>query len=261
MCCNLQSSLFNNFSICGKLYTLYLTAERSAAGMKKWEVAMKRKFLGAIIIVFISLALIGCGNSHSSAPAPIIIKTQIFSDSAIDGDILVLFGSPISSGIIAEGMTPTKQSVVAGIDPTTGDESRAFLDFPLGGPNGVPLNAGINSATLDIFIDSVSPGAAIPIRIDLVSFPPPLIATDFDRNTLVPLASLTGTLITSADVNNPVSIDVTSLMVEAQNQALPNFQIRILEDFGPVTPGLIQIDDSTGANRANFAPLLTVEFF
>lgn len=221
---------------------------------------MKRKYLVAIMI-FISLALIGCGHDHSSAPPPTIIVTQIFTDQTIDGDILVPFGTPFANGTVTN-LTPTIQSVFAGIVPsTTGDEFRAFLDFPLGGPNGVPLNAGINSATLDIFIDSVSPGAAIPIRIDLVSFPPPLIATDFDRNTLLPLASVIGPLITSADVNNHVFIDVTSLMVEAQNQALPNFQIRILEDFGPVTPGLIEIDDSTGANRAVLAPLLQVEFF
>jgi hypothetical protein len=162
-------------------------------------------------------------------------------------------------------MTLTIQSVFAGIDPSTGNEYRAFLDFPLGGQNGVPLNASIASATLDIVIDSVSvsPGAAIPIRVDLVSFPPPLIVTDFDRNTLTPLASVIGPLITSADVNNHVFIDVTPLMVEAQIQAVPNFQIRILEDFGPPVPlqGLIEIDDSTGANRTALAPLLQVQYF
>jgi hypothetical protein len=223
---------------------------------------MKRKYLAAIM-VFTNLALMGCGHDYSSAPPPPIV-TQIFSDSAIDGDILVPFGSPISSGIITEGMTLTIQSVFAGID-STGNEYRAFLDFPLGGQNGVPLNASIVSATLDIVIDSVSvsPGAAIPIRVDLVSFPPPLIVTDFDRNSLTPLASVIGPLITSADVNNHVFIDVTPLMVEAQIQAVPNFQIRLLEDFGPPVPlpGLIEINDATGGNRAALAPLLQVEYF
>ncbi len=157
-----------------------------------------------------------------------------------------------------------KQSLFAGVVPATLDESRAFLDFPLGGPNGVPLNASIVSATLDIVIDSISPGAAVPLRIDLISFPPPLIATDFDRIIQPSLASVVGPVITSADVfvpalNNHVLIDVTPLMVQAQVQAVPNFQIRILDDSG--TPGLIEIDDSTGANRLNFAPLLTVQFF
>jgi len=220
---------------------------------------MKRKYLAAIMVL-ISLALIGCGHDHSSAPPSTTIITQIFSDSAIDGDILVPFGSPISSGIITEGMTLNIQSVFAGIDPATGDEYRAFLDFPLGGQNGVPLNASIVSATLDIVIDSVSvsPGAAIPIRIDLVSFPPPLITDDFNSAPLLTNPFVTS--ITSADVNpNHVFIDVTALMVEAQNQALPNFQIRLLNNSG--TPGLIQIDDSTGANRVALAPLLQVEYF
>jgi len=224
---------------------------------------MKRKCLAAIM-VFTSLVLIGCGHDYSSAPPPPIV-TQIFSDSVIDGYILVPSASPVSSGTITEGMTLTVQSVFAGIDPSTGDEYRAFLDFPLGGQNGVPLNASIVSATLDIVIDSVSvsPGAAIPIRVDLVSFPPPLIVTDFDRNTLTPLASVIGPLITSADVNNHVFIDVTPLMVAAQIQAVSNFQIRVLEDFGPPVPlpGLIEIDDSTGANRTALAPLLQVQYF
>jgi hypothetical protein len=229
---------------------------------QKREVPMKRKYLAAIM-VFISLALIGCGHDHSSAPPPPSppIVTQIFTDQVIDGDILVPFGTPIANGIVTEGMTPTVQSVFAGINPATGDEYRAFLDFPLGGQNGVPLNAVINSAIIDIYIDSISPGATIPIRIDLVDFPPPLIATDFDRNSLPVLASTIAGPITSTDVNNHVFIDVTGLMVEAQNRALPNFQIRILEDFGPVTPGLIEINDTTGGNRVALAPLLQVEYF
>lgn len=220
---------------------------------------MKRKYLAATL-VFISLALIGCGSNNSSSAPPPPIVTQIFTDQVIDGDILVPFGTPIANGIVTEGMTLTVQSVFAGIDPTTqGNEYRAFLDFPLGGQNGVPLNAVISSAIIDIFIDSISPGASITIRIDLVNFPPPLIATDFDRNSLQALASTIAGPITSADVNNHVFIDVTGLMVEAQNQALPNFQIRILEDSGP--PGLIEINDTTGANRAALAPLLQVQYF
>jgi hypothetical protein len=65
-----------------------------------------------------------------------------------------------------QGNTP---SVLAGIDPDTGFESRAFLDFPLTGAGGIPGSAIINSATLDIFINSISirPAASsIPIRIE-----------------------------------------------------------------------------------------------
>jgi len=161
-------------------------------------------------------------------------------------------------------MTPAVQSVFAGIDPASGDESRAFLHFPLSGPNGIPLNAVIVSATIDIVIDNIvlqSPGDTVPILIDLVSFTPPLIPNDFDRTSLPPLASLAVlTPISSADVGGHVFIDVTSLMAQAQSLALPDFQIRILEDFSAVAPGLIEIDDTTGANRGALAPLLQVEY-
>ena len=58
-----------------------------------------------------------------------------------------------------------------------------------------------------------------------------------------------------------VNVDVTPLMVEAQRLGLSNFQVRIMEDLGPVSPGLIEINDTTGANRATLAPLLSVTYF
>jgi hypothetical protein len=218
---------------------------------------MKRKFLAAII-VFISIALTGCGGGGSSAPPATVFSTQILSDPAFDGDITVPISGPI---VIAQGNT---QSVFAGINPFTLDESRAFLDFPLTGAGGVPGNAVIVSATLDIVITNVTlptPFDTVPLRIDLVSFPQPMIATDFNVNILLPLASITiAPGISSADIGNHVLIDVTSLMVSAQNLGLLNFQIRILEDLGPVTPGLIEINDTTGVNRVDLAPLLRVDF-
>jgi hypothetical protein len=149
--------------------------------------------------------------------------------------------------------------VFAGIDPVTGSEFRAFLDFPLTG--AVPGNAIIASATLEIFIDSISIEAAansIPIRIELVSFPPQtLLASDYDRIAQPPLTFTTIVPpIFRADVRHNVSVDVTSLMVEAQRRGLPNFQIRILEDDGFVFPGLIEIDDTNA-----LAPLLKVTYF
>jgi hypothetical protein len=218
---------------------------------------MKRTFLAAII-VFISIALTGCGGGGSSAPAT-VFSTQILSDPAIDGDISVpVSGIPI---IITQGNT---QSVFAGIDPFNLTEFRAFLDFPLSGPGGVPANAVIVSATLDIFINNVTvlvpPADTVPIRIDLVSFLPPLIASDFDRTILTPLSTLSIGSIISADIGTHVLVDVTSLMVTAQNLGLSDFQVRILEDFGPVTPGLIEINDTTGVNRVDLAPLLRVDF-
>ncbi|MFC6522227.1 hypothetical protein ACFQAT_23335 [Undibacterium arcticum] len=158
-----------------------------------------------------------------------------------------------------QGNTP---SVFAGVHPVTGSEFRAFLDFPLTGAGGVPGSAIINSATLDIFIDSISiqpVASSIPIRIELVTFPPQtLLASDFNR-TIQPALALTTIIppISRADVSRHVTVDVTSLMVQAQRSGLTDFQIRILEDDGFVFPGLIEIDDTT----INRAPLLTVSFF
>lgn len=161
-------------------------------------------------------------------------------------------------------MSPTVQTVFAGIDPVARTEFRAFLDFPLTGAGGVPGNAIIDSAFLDIQIDSLTPGVgSIPILIDLVSFQPPtLLETDFDRSLQPALASVVvSPPISEADVGTNVSIDVTPLMVEAQNLGLVDFQVRIMQDLGPAIPILMEIDDTTGANRDTFAPLLTVNYF
>jgi len=210
-------------------------------------------------MVFVALAQTGCGDGGSNAP-PIFV-TSILSDSAIDG---VVARNSLGGFTVTQGMSPTVQSVFAGIDPVTLVESRAFLDFPLA---TVPVDAVISSAFLDIVIDSIQPTAGtIPIRIDLVSFQSPLVDTDFDRTILLPQASITiFPPISPADVGQHVSIDGTALMTEAQLQVPPltNFQLRILEDSGVLVPppGLIEINDTTGANRGSDAPLLQVTFF
>jgi len=217
---------------------------------------MKRTILAALM-VFVTLALTGCGNGGSSPPPTFV--TQISSDPVFDGDIVQYFNT--DSFTVTQGMSPTVQSVFAGVDPVTGDEFRAFLDFPL---VTVPANAVIVSATLDIVIKSIQPlVGTIPIRIELVSFQPPtLLASDFDRAILLPLAVTAITHpISPANVGNHVLVDVTRLMAEAQFRGLANFQIRILEDFGFVSPGVIEINDTTGANRGLLAPLLEVTYF
>ncbi len=218
---------------------------------------MKRTFLVVAMMCMI-LSLAGCGGGGSSAPPTVV--TQILSDPAFDGDIALS-----SSGVftITQGMTPTIQSVFAGIDPATGTEFRAFLDFPLTGTGGVPGNAVIVSAILDIFINSIQPPTGtIPIRIELVSFQPPtLVETDFDRTLQPPIIFTTiEPPVFQADVGRHVAVDVTPLMEKAQQLGLPNFQVRILEDFGFVSPGLIEINDTTGANRGTLAPLLEVTY-
>ena len=152
------------------------------------------------------------------------------------------------------------------IDPDTPVEYRAFLDVHLGGPPGVPGDAAIESAILDIEINSIVPQPlidTIPIRIDLVSFQPPnLVSSDFDRTSQPALATMTlSPPISQSDFGQHVYVDVTPLMREAQQLGLPDFQVRILEDLGPVTPGLVEINDTTGANRDALAPLLQVTYF
>ncbi|MEN6318038.1 MAG: hypothetical protein ABFD82_04695 [Syntrophaceae bacterium] len=236
-----------------------------ASHIKKWERAVTRTFL-ATIMVFVIIALIGCGDDdwyyddcyecwHPT------VGTMILSDPEFDGDISRDSGT--GSYTIAQGNT---QRVYVGIDPATGAESRAFMDFPLRNIDGIPVNASIVSATIDMVINNIVPQplvGTIPIRIDLVSFQPPtLVGTDFDRTLQPALATTTITPpISQADFGNHIVVDVTSLLIEAQRLGLANFQIRILRELGPVSPGLIEINDTTGVNRMVLAPLLQVTYY
>jgi hypothetical protein len=206
------------------------------------------------------LTLSGCGGGGGDNP-PETFTTQILSDPVYDGDIEQTTPDTVQ---ITQGMSPTVQSVLAGIDPVAGTEFRAFLDFPLTGPGGVPGDAGIESAFLEVFIDDLQPAnAVVPVRVELVTFQPPtLVPTDFDRTLQPPLAfTRLSPALANADVGTYVPIDVTALMVEAQRRGLPDFQVRIMEDLGPPIVGLFAIDDSTGSNRSARAPLLTVTYF
>jgi hypothetical protein len=218
-----------------------------------------RAFAWSIVCVAASLA--GCGGGDSSGAPPPPITTQILSDAGFDGDIEQ---TSTTTFTITQGMSPTVQSVFAGIHPATLTEFRAFLDFPLTGPGGVPGDAMIESAFLDVHIDNLIPmTGTIPIRIELVSFQPPsLIETDFDRTLQPPLAFVVvSPSFSQTDIGANVSIDVTDLMVQAQRLQLPDFQVRIMEDLGPAIAVLLEIDDTTGANRASLAPLLTITYF
>jgi len=186
--------------------------------------------------------------------------TQILSDPRFDGDIEQI--SP-GSYVVTQGMSPSIQSVLAGTDPTSRTEFRAFLNFPLGGSGGVPLNAIIDSAFVEVLINNVIPlNGSVSIRVELVAFQPPtLIGTDFDRAILPPLgAVLVEGLVTAADIGHFVPVDVTPLMVQAQQRGLASLQLRMLEDLGPTNFTLIEIDDSITSARPQRAPLLTVTY-
>ena len=207
---------------------------------------MKNSFLAAMM--FVILALAGCGGGGDVNPTPFV--TSVLSDSLLDGDIEV--GSSVTT--IRQGNT---QSVFIGIDPTTFSESRAFLDFPLA---SVPLGAIINSATLDIVVNNLQPaGANVPILVDLVTYPQPLIEGDFSRAFLATTTIISP--ITSPDIGNHVTVNVTGLMQEAQSRGLAHFQVRLLKGSGGTSTGLVEINDTTGINQATHAPQLTVVYF
>jgi hypothetical protein len=204
------------------------------------------------------LGLCSCGGGDGRGPDQIV--TQIESDPAYDGDI-----EQTDPGVyvVTQGMSSNVQTVFAGIDPSTGDEFRSFLDFPLGGPHGVPNDAIIDSAYLEVYVDGIEPPTgSIPMRVELVAFQPPnLIGTDFDRNIQPSLgAVVVQGDVNNADINHFVQVDVTPLMITAQRQGLVDFQVRVMEDLGPAIETLVQIDDNTTSNRSARSPLLTVTY-
>jgi hypothetical protein len=207
------------------------------------------------------LGLSGCGGGGGDGgEGPPQVVTQILSDPAYDGDIEL---TSEGTSVVTQGMSPTVQSVLAGIDASTGGEFRAFLDFPLSGQGGVPSDALIDSAFLEVFVaDLEPPNGGLPVRVDLVAFQPPtLIATDFDRNAQPALASvLVQGDVTRTDIGTFVPVDVTPLMIKAQQLGLADFQVRIMEDLGPPILALMVIDDTTGSDRHARAPLLTVTY-
>jgi hypothetical protein len=205
------------------------------------------------------LLLSGCNSDGDDDRQ--LLTTHIQSDPAYDGDIERTSATTFT---VTQGMSSTVQSVLVGIDPVGGTEFRAFLDFPLGGTGGVPVDARIDSAFLEIYVDSLDPiGGRLPVRVDLVEFQPPtLVQTDYDRSIQPALASVTVSPdITRSDVGRLVPIDVTPLMREAQRRRSVDFQVRILQDLGPGVPVLMVVDDSTGVDRGSRAPLLTVTYF
>lgn len=209
---------------------------------------MRYIILAAMLSVI--LALTGCGSGEvfiSITPASSV--SHILSDPLLDGDI------EVDGGIttIRQGNT---QSVFVGIDPLTFSETRAFLDFPLA---TIPLGATITTATIDLVVENLQPlSANVPVLVDLVSYPQPLASGDFSR---VFLATTITPPITSPDVGNHVTVNVTSLMQEAQFRGLSRFQVRLLKGAGGTLTGLVRINDTTGINRTSLAPQLTVIYF
>jgi hypothetical protein len=215
----------------------------------------------AIGVACALLCLAGCGGDRPPVVPPPVV-THILSNPRFDGDIEQTSISP-PSYTVTQGMSSSVQSVLAGIDPNARTEFRAFLNFPLGGSGGVPLNAFIDSAFLELRVANVVPvNGSVPIRVELVTFQPPtLLGTDFDRRALPPLgAVLVNGNVTGADIGWFVPVDVTSLMIQVQQRGLVDFQVRIMEDLGPASFTLMVIDNPITSDRPQRAPLLTVTY-
>jgi hypothetical protein len=218
---------------------------------------MKRKSLVAVKIfsftTFLILGIVSIIASGGGSDPPPVIVVDIFSDQPTDGDIA--FDPVLESFTITNG----PETIFFGIDDSDQNlsEYRAFLDFPLDGSTGgavIPLNARIVSATLEVFVNEVSFAPIIPTLLDLVSYPiTGLRVEDFDS---FPLLSQSLNFFAS-DLGTFVSIDVTSLMQEAQRLGVMDFQVRFVLDFG-TNVGFLGIEDLPFDPRT--APLLTVSY-
>lgn len=215
----------------------------------------------AVVLACTLLVLTGCNDHNHYNDHPRYSQTtQIMSDPAYDGDIEQTSSTTYN---VTQGMSTNVQSVFAGIDPVASTEFRAFLDFPLTGSAGVPGDAIIDSAYLNLYVNDIQPvTGSLPIRVELVKFQPPtMIGTDFDR-TVQPALSyiIANPPFERTDIGVNSSIDVTPLMIKAQQLNLQDFQVRIMEDLGPAVSVLMEINDSTGSDRADRAPLLIVTY-
>jgi|MudIll2142460700_1097286.scaffolds.fasta_scaffold106306_2 hypothetical protein len=157
--------------------------------------------------------------------SPATITVDIYSDYLSDGDI----ANDPYLGFIVTRWPDTRGTIFFGVDSGIPNIPfyRSFLDFPLDGSTGwpvIPLDASIVSATLDLFVNSVSFADTIPADIDLVFFSPATGLTP-DLYYQVPYASRPVDFF-SSDQSQFVPIDVTSLMAEAQYRGFSDFQVR-----------------------------------
>ena len=217
-----------------------------------------RKILYLGFAAIVALALTGCGGGDSRT----VFVAQILSDPGVDGFI----AEDLDTGILSSPVLASGTGFVrVGINPSIGffgTEYRGFLHFPLDGSTGydaIPADASIVSASLEIFINTVPFTSTVPVRMDLVSFPPPLISSDYDVFLQPPLLTRDTFNVLSSDAPRRVAvrIPVTSLMQEVQRSGLLDFQVRLLLPFNPPgASGMFEIDDGP----ASTAPLLIVEY-
>jgi hypothetical protein len=237
---------------CWKQRRLIMVMSRNRIRQKKDNgVSLAGRIVFYAVLLLAVFTLIGCRSNNDPLRT---YDTEIVSDADADGDIgLALDDTYAVSSAIETG------SVFAGVDPVTGEEFRGFLNFPLREVDGIPRNAVIESATLEVFIIGMSdslPGEIFPFLVDLVDFQPPyLVANDFSRAIQPSLLTMPVKFYPS-DEGHFVVIDVTELVDEAQYHGLPDSQLRFLLDFS-ADSGLIEIDDAD----ADTAPLLRITYY
>jgi len=191
----------------------------------------------------ITFATTGCGGDgdHHTEVRPFV--SNILSDVTVDGDIDL-------NGIITVGAG----TVLAGVNPTTGNEFRGFFSFPL---TSVPADADVQFASLELFVLDLNPLLTTPFTLDLVSFRPPLLSTDFS-NSQLPLILTRDFDVFSTDPGGFVRIDVSPMVREAFRRGLADAQFRLLLDLN-LSEGLVTIADPVASGAT--APLLHVEYF
>jgi hypothetical protein len=212
-----------------------------------------KKLLSMSVIAAVMLSMAACGGGGDGGSRTIFVA-QIYSDQLADGDIA--FDSVLQTFTVTNG-PETLYFGIDDLDPNIPEYS-AFLDFPLDGSTGedvIPADAIIVSATLKLFLNEVSFATVVPTLLDLVSYPiSQLRPQDFNSP---PLKFLRLNFFGS-DQGNFVSIDVTSLMREAQRLGLSDFQVRFLIDLSVSDIGFVGIEDRPSI--AFTAPSLTVKY-
>jgi hypothetical protein len=208
------------------------------------------------LVGVLALILAGCGGGGGDSRQ--LFFADIESSLSVDGDValdLQTIPQPAPSVTFAIN----SGNVLAGVDEspigTPSVEFRGFLHFPLDIPgNDVPQSAIVQSAVLRLRLNRVQFSSLVPIRIDVVSFTPPIIGSDFYRDVLLPITPTATGVFDIPTASQVVDLDMTRLLNEALAEGVFDFQVRILLDTVPTARGLIEIDE-------NVAPKLLVDFF
>lgn len=206
-----------------------------------------------ILAAFLVLALLGGCNSDNNDDPPQTYSMEFLSALSYDGYVGL---SPYEEYTVHTADATGKIEV--GVDPNTSDEFRGFLAFDLRDNPWLPWDADIKEATLELYFRKARsdvPGTTIPLVMDLVSFEPPeLRPTDFELSELPYLLSMPIDIM-ETETGYYMEFDVTSFLIEAQDQELNYFQLRFVLDLS-VPGGYVEIDD----DAEETAPYLSVTY-